>query len=1263
MEINFPDLEKKILKFWQEKKIFEKSVEKRKEARGFVFYDGPPTANAKPGIHHILARIFKDIIPKYKTMRGFKVLRKAGWDTHGLPVELEIEKKLGLKTKKDIEKYGIAKFNQKCRQSVWEYKKDWEKLTERIGFWLDINNPYITYTSDYIETVWWILKMIWERGLLYKDYKVVPYCPRCGTSLSSHEVALGYKTVKDLAVIVKFPISNQKFINTYCQDRPTSFLAWTTTSWSLPTTMALAIAADYNYVVVRIQEEQIICVKERLSYIMSHLPEVKYEIINELKGREMEHITYEHSFKEIYQEHEKVKGNPNVYKTHITDYVCLEEGTGIVTINGAFGEIDMEASKKIGLPVIVNVKKDGAFTEEMGEFAGMQVKPREDREKTDVEIIKYLDRKAALFAKEKYEHSYPHCWRCNSPLLYYGKESWFINMQKVKNDLIGNNQKINWVPEHLKEGRFGEWLREVKDWTLSRERYWGTPLPVWRCQTGNFQFSIFNFQKNPKSQIPNSKQCHNIEVIGSLQDLLNQKFSTNNYFLFRHGHSLRQITNLADSLPSSRMPLTKKGKNEVKKSAQKLKKEKISLIFSSDLLRTKQTAEIISKETLAPIIFDKRLREVNVGIFNGKDSKLVWDYLSKKKNPYATKIPKGESFLAVRKRVYNFLKAIDRKYQNKNIVIVSHEFPLSMLEKTLAGFEIGDFIAWRRKNRDKLLKTGKWRKVAFKKLPFNQYMELDFHRPYIDEVKFYCPHCGNLPACNVSRSDAGRMERVSEVIDCWFDSGSMPFAQGNWPFSKNSKIKNPAFAKSSAFALRASADKSAGKQNQKIKPPELFPADYISEGIDQTRGWFYTLLAVSTLLGFGPPYKNVISLGHVLDEKGEKMSKSKGNAVDPWQIVEKYGADAVRWYFYTINQPGDPKLFSEKDVEQALKKFILTLWNCFTFFETYGKNVKCQKLKVKSSDILDRWIISELNQLILQVTQNLDKYDITLAARAIEDFVINDLSLWYIRRSRRRFQTPKTDKELKEASKTLGWVFLTLSKLTAPFVPFLSEEIYQKIQNSKFKIQNSVHLEDWPKVNKQLIDENLNGKMEKVREIVVYALAERAKAKIKVRQSLQKLKINPKKFFQNLTGQENEKAKITKELLDLIKEEVNVKEVIFDLKIQKEVELDTQITPELREEGIIREVIRNIQEMRKKAGLKPKDKILVWCFSPGLQETLAKNKEAIIKDGKIKSFQTKQKEKEVFDAEKEFEIDKQKLWLGIKKDPDFVRGARRNRHV
>jgi isoleucyl-tRNA synthetase len=1160
MEVDFPDLEKKILKYWQQNRIFEKSIIRRKKAPNFVFYEGPPTANARPGIHHVLSRVFKDIICRYKTMRGFKVLRKAGWDTHGLPVELEIEKKLGLKNKKDIEKYGIAKFNKKCKESVWNYKKDWEKLTERIGFWLDLENPYITYTPDYIETVWWIIAEIWRKGLLYQDYKVVPYCPRCGTSLSSHEVAQGYERIKEPAIFVKFKILDLKFQNTY-------FLIWTTTPWTLPGNVAVAVNPQFIYAKIKIGNEYLILAKERIKS-----SGLEGELIQEFKGKDLIGIKYQPPFDLFTSKHKSEK----IYEVIATDFVSLEEGTGLVHIAPAFGEDDMIVGKENDLPMILNVDEEGKFREEVKSWAGMFVK------EADPLIIEDLKQKSLLFKKELYEHDYPFCWRCHSPLLYYAKESWFINMQKVKKELIGNNQKINWIPSHLKEGRFGEWLREIKDWAFSRERYWGTPLPIWKC-----------------------KKCGNVESVGSLKDLLSQKFSKNSYFVLRHGESLRNQKDISACWPEKkRFPLTKKGEQEVRIVAEKLKDKKIDFIFSSDLLRTKQTAEIVGKKLGLKIKFEKRLREVNVGILNGKPIKETGKFWGKErklspleyyKKRFQIAPPKGENYTDIEKRLSNFIKEMEKKYQGKNILIVSHQRPITLLEKIIYGYNFNEFVEIILGKKE--IKTGELKNLEFKNLPYNENMELDFHRPYVDGVKFYCKKCENL------------MEKVPEVIDCWFDSGSMPFAQYHYPF-ENEKIID-----------------------QRIQ----FPADYISEAIDQTRGWFYTLLAIATLLDFGTPYKNVISLGHVLDEKGEKMSKSKGNVVNPWYILEKYGSDSTRWYFYTVNQPGDSKLFSERDVDGALKRFIMILWNCLVFYETYRKEKKTEsyyktfrKLAIKKLDTLDKWIISRLHNLISEVSNNLDNYDVVSSARSIENFVIDDFSQWYIRRSRRRFQKPESKKGFENASKTLGYVLFELSILCAPFIPFLSEEIYKNLQNKA----NSVHLADWPKISKKSIDEKLEKKMEKVREIVTLVLAERAKSGIKVRQPLNELQIT------------NYELKNEKELLELIKEEVNIKKITFGRVLK----LDTKITSGLKEEGTIREVIRHIQEMRKKANLKPKDKILVrYSTSSNLKKILEKNKKNILKEGKIKDFKLREKKKQLFDIEKEFEISQQKLWLGIKK--------------
>jgi len=781
MNLNFPKLEKKILKFWRRNKIFEKSIGQRKRARNFVFYEGPPTTNAAPGIHHVLARVYKDIICRYRAMRGFKVLRKAGWDTHGLPVELEIEKKLGLKSKKDIERYGIAKFNKLCKESVWHYKKDWEKLTERIAFWLELENPYITYTPDYIETVWWILKQIYKKRLLYQDYKVVPYCPRCGTSLSSHEVALGYEKIREPAIYIKFEIRNPKF-----ETRGRSYLlVWTTTPWTLPGNVAIAANPEFVYVEAKVNDEYLILAKERLNVLGGN-----YEVIKKFKGKDLVGLRYNG----LYPPDEEI--SKIAYKVIPADFVSLEEGTGLVHIAPAFGEEDMETGKENDLPILLNVGEEGKFTLDVKKWAGLYVKD------ADPLIIEDLKQRKLLFKEEKYLHDYPFCWRCDSPLLYYAKQSWFINMQKVKRDLIKNNRKINWTPAHLKEGRFGEWLEEIKDWALSRERFWGTPLPIWQC-----------------------KKCGNLEMIGSQKDLVSQNFSKNKYYILRHGETIYQTEKKKMMYPwpeSEPVLLTKNGETQIKKIAKKLKNKKIDLIYSSDSSRTRQTAEIVAIELGVKLFLDKRLRDINLGIYHGGEKAKFYQDFPDLEERFLKAPRKGESWSNCRERMVNFLKEIDKKHQNKNILLVSHGDPLWLLEGAMMGWQNKEYL--KKTTKANFIKVGELKKIEFKNLPFNEKGELDFHRPYIDEVKFFCPRCESL------------MERVSEVIDCWFDSGAMPFAQYHFPFENKNLID---------------------KRQQ-------FPADYISEAVDQTRGWFYTLLAISTLLGFGTPYKNVISLSHVL---------------------------------------------------------------------------------------------------------------------------------------------------------------------------------------------------------------------------------------------------------------------------------------------------------------------------------------------------------------------------------------------------------------
>lgn len=1186
MESNFDQKEKNIIAFWNKFRIFEKSVAGRKSSRkgkkrkDFVFYEGPPTANARPGIHHVETRVFKDIICRYKTMAGFRVQRRAGWDTHGLPVELEIEKKLGLAQKKDIEKYGIAEFNKKCKESVWEYKKEWESLTERIGFWLDMQNPYITYDRNYMESVWFILKAAWEKKLLFQDFKVVPYCPRCGTPLSSHEVAQGYKRVKEPSIYVKLAIINPEF-------KGCSLLVWTTTPWTLPANVAVAANEKIEYAKVRAKgqagEECLILAKERLSALG-----VEYEILASLPGRDLIGLRYQPVFS--FDE-----DGVSAHKVIPGDFVSLEEGTGLVHIAPAFGEDDMKAVKEQNkilrknnlpeIPVVVPVSKDGLFNLDVKQLAGLFIKD------ADPVIIEDLKKRGLLFREEMYEHDYPFCWRCKTPLLYYATKSWFIEMTRLRDGLMGNNKKINWVPAYLKEGRFGEWLKEVKDWAISRERYWATPLPVWQCE-----------------------KCGQTEVAGSVTELLSKKYSANRYFIFRHGESERQKQKISSCWPEPNpLALTPAGRKAVSARAAKLKKEKIDLIISSDLLRTKETANIIAEATGAGVVYDKRIREFNVGIFNGNDPKNAWDYLNKCEAKTEAVLPKGESLKGMQKRMYEFLSDIDKKYENQNIVIVSHEFPLTLLEWTLKGVDLKDTVERRYSGKIKKIATAEAREIEFKKLPLNENMEIDLHRPYIDAVKFLCPGCG------------GPMERVPEVLDCWFDSGSMPFAQVHWPFD--------------CAQGRPFGEKKSGK---KLAPPELFPADYISEAIDQTRGWFYTLLAISTVLDFGVPYKNVVSLGHVLDEKGEKMSKSKGNTVSPWAMIEKYSADAVRWYFYTVNNPGDSKLFAEKDIDLAMKKFILTFWNCYFFLETYGKRSKTGRMTGKPKDILDRWIVSKTNLLAGQVTRMLESYDITGSARAIEKFTINDLSLWYVRRSRRRLQQPQNKAEFDEASKVLSHVLSVLAKLSAPFIPFLSEDIHQKLNGFNYKSASSVHLEDWPKASKNLIDSGLNERMEQIRELVTLALAERARLGIRIRQPLLELRVKPLRRTGGKT------FKYERGLEELIENELNVKRVVFDDGLSAPLRFDTNITPELKEEGVVREFMRHLQDARKKSGYTPKDKIIIEAAAgDSLKNSIAKHQKRILADTRAKKIAFRDIPSKT--AGESIKTDLGELWFAIKK--------------
>ena len=1011
--LNFVDREKAVEKFWEDNDIFKKSMEHRKEGETYTFYDGPPTANGKPHIGHVETRTIKDMIPRYRTMKGYMVPRKAGWDTHGLPVELEVEKMLGLDGKEQIEEYGLAPFIDKCKESVWKYKGMWEDFSRTVGFWADMDNPYVTYDDNFIESEWWALKTIWDKGLLYKGFKIVPYCPRCGTPLSSHEVAQGYKAVKERSAIVRFKVKGE---DAY-------FLAWTTTPWTLPSNVALCVNPEETYLKVKAADGYTYYIAKALAdKVLGSLAEegkAAYEVLETYVGKDLEYKEYEPLYKCAGDAAEKQKK-----KAHFVtcdDYVTMTDGTGIVHIAPAFGEDDSRIGRNYELPFVQFVDGKGDLTAETP-YAGKFVKD------ADPLVLKDLDAEGKLFDAPKFEHDYPFCWRCDTPLIYYARESWFIKMTAVKDDLVRNNKTINWIPASIGEGRFGNWLENIQDWGVSRNRYWGTPLNIWECECG-------------------------------------------------HQHSI-----------GSREELYKMSGNEKAKT-------------------------------------------------------------------------------------------------------------------------------------------------------------VEFHRPYIDEITITCPECGK------------QMKRVPEVIDCWFDSGAMPFAQHHYPFENKELFE------------------------------QQFPANFISEAVDQTRGWFYSLLAESTLLFNKAPYKNVIVMGHVQDENGQKMSKSKGNAVDPFNALETYGADAIRWYFYTSSAPWLPKRFSGKAVQEGQRKFMGTLWNTYAFFVLYANidNFDASKytLEYDKLPVMDKWLLSKLNSTVAEVDSNLDQYRIPEAAKALQDFV-DEMSNWYVRRSRERFWAKGMEQDKINAYMTLYTALVTICKAAAPMIPFMTEDIYQNlVRSNDASAPESIHLCDFPVVNKDHIDKKLEEDMEDVLDAVVMGRACRNEAAIKNRQPISRMYIKAdftlSEFYQ-----------------EIIEDELNVKEVVFtddvrdftsytfkpqlrtvgpkygkqlggiqkhlaaldgnaamdelnadgalkfdvdgvaveltkdDLLIdmaQKEgyvsqednkmtVVLDTNLTPELVEEGFVYEIISKIQTMRKESGFEVTDHIRVSINgNDRLSEIARKNKDAI--SGKV----------------------------------------------
>ncbi len=1096
--------EEEVIAFWNDEAIFEKTVEKDAPEGEFVFYDGPPFATGLPHMGHLLISSYKDAIGRYKTMRGYTVPRRWGWDCHGLPIENIVEKKLNLKTKKDIEELGVARFNEEAKNSVLTYVSDWKHYIERIGRWVDFDNSYKTMDNTYIESVWWALKKIHSDGRLYEGRKVLMYCPHCETPLSKAEIAMdnSYKDVTDESVFVRFKLAEKGKIGKTKVDDATYVLAWTTTPWTLPGNVALAVGPNVTYVLVKHGKEKLLLAKERLKILSG-----KHTVIEEVQGEKLADLTYEPLYEVPKAEGQKSK---RAWSVVTADFVTTEDGTGVVHIAPMYGEDDYNLGLEYELPVVPLLNESGNFNDDAPELVrGMYFK------KGGRYVTEDLEQRDLILTKHPHTHSYPHCYRCGTALIYNALTSWFINIQAVKQYLLESNEEVTWYPEHLKHGRFKHTIETAPDWTISRNRYWASPLPIWR-----------------------NAATDALHIIGSLDDLrARTKKSGNTYYMTRHGEAESNVKKIISTLPEHKNHLTKKGRTQVEELAKKLKKEGITRIITSPLMRTRETADLIAKALEIPtddILVDTRLQEWQLTELHTKKVKELHAVCPGVRERFEKECaPGAETLVDMKRRIGEALYEYEDTYQNEKILIVGHEYTLWLAQSVAAGADVDQCVVIRGEDED-FVDNGQVQELEFVPLPHNGEYELDLHRPYIDELPLV--------------SDDGEvLTRVPEVVDCWVESGAMPFASEHYPHENKDVVKR------------------------------RYPGDFIAEYIAQTRTWFYYMHALGVLLFDAPSYKNCISTGTVLASDGSKMSKSKGNFTDPLENIDRYGADALRFYLLgSVVMAGEDLAFNDDEIREAHNRFLNMLWNSYKFYELHQSRYDPEE-KIKRT-VLDTWILARLEEVVSDVTTSMDSYDTIKSARALREFV-SDFSTWYVRRSRDRFKS-ESEEDAQAALHTTREVLLTLARLIAPITPFIAESLYRGIGGKK----ESVHLARWPRATGDS-DKSLTEAMAEVRRVASLVLEARQREGIKVRQPLAKVTLTT----DTLEGKE--------ELLALLVDEVNVKEVVFGSGLPEEITLDTELTDTLVREGYVRELTRSVQAMRKDAGLKPDDTVTLMVDS------------------------------------------------------------------